>query len=114
MLTQALRQSRSVWLAPQILEEVLHGANGPARFARWDRVLGELPLLVLADQRSAAREAARLYARCRWSGVTPRSANDCLIAVHAIANTMPLLQCDQDFKLIAGIDPRLRLLPEPE
>jgi len=112
MLTQALGDSRSVWLAPPILQEVLQGANGPERFSRWDRVLGELPLLVLADQRSAARDAAHLYARCRWSGVTPRSANDCLIAVHAIANAMPLLHCDQDFELIAAIDARLQLVPK--
>lgn len=111
MLAQALSESRSVWLAPPILQEVLQGANGPERFARWDRILGELPLLVASDQRAVAREAAHLYARCRWAAVTPRSANDCLIAVHAIAHDVPLLHCDQDFERISKIDPRLRLLP---
>lgn len=111
MLAQALGESRSVWLAPPILQEVLQGADGPERFARWDRVLGELPLLVMPDQRATAREAAHLDARCRWSGITPRSANDCLIAVHAIANEMPLLHSDRDFERIARIDPRLHLVP---
>ena len=111
MLTRALSEPRSVWLAAPILQEVLQGADRPERFARWDRVLGELPLLVESDGRAVAREAAHLYARCRWAGLTPRSANDCLIAVHAIGNDMPLLHCDRDFEHIARIEPRLRLLP---
>ena len=95
MLARALRESRAVWLAPPILQEILQGAGGPERFAHWDRVLGELPLLVMPGQRATARKAAHRYARCRWPGVTPRSANDCLKAVHAIAR----------------LDPRLRLIP---
>jgi len=31
--------------------------------------------------------------------------------VHAIGNDMPLLHCDQDFPLIARVEPRLILLP---
>jgi predicted nucleic acid-binding protein len=111
LLTRALSSSKPVWLAPPILQEVLQGAQEPERFFRWNRVLGELPLLVLSDQRSGARDAAHLYAQCRWSGVTPRSTNDCLIAVHAIAHNMPLLQSDKDFILISKVDSRLRLLP---
>ncbi len=113
MLAGALGASRAVWLAPPILQEVLQGANGPERFRRWDRVLGEMPILVASDQRAAAREAAHLYARCRWAGITPRSANDCLIAVLAITHDVPLLHCDQDFEHISKIDPRLNLLPRP-
>lgn len=111
LLARALSESRPVWLAPPILQEVLQGANGEERFARWDRILGELPLLAAPDQRAVAREAAYLYARCRWAGVTPRSANDCLIAVHAIEHDVPLLHCDQDFERISTVDPRLKLLP---
>jgi hypothetical protein len=65
-----------VWLTATILQEVLQGADTPDRFTRWDRVLGELPLVNAPDTRTAARSAAHLYARCRWAGVTPRSAND--------------------------------------
>ena len=86
-----------MWLAPPILQEVLQGANSPERFARWDRVMGELPMLVEKDSTAAARAAAHLYARCRWAGVTPRSANDCLIAVHAIDSRVPLLHHDRNF-----------------
>ena len=112
ILTNALSEPQSVWLAPPILQEVLQGADRPERFARWDRVLGELPLLVNLDGRAAARAAAHLYARCRWAGLTPRSANDCLIAVHAIGSDMPLLHCDRDFEFIARVEPRLRLWPK--
>jgi len=111
MLAGALAASRAIWLAPPILQEVLQGANAPERFRRWDRVLGEMPILVAPDQRSAAREAAHLYARCRWAGITPRSTNDCLIAVLAISHEVPLLHRDQDFVHISKIDSRLKLLP---
>jgi predicted nucleic acid-binding protein len=107
LLVEALERAEPVWLAPPILQEVLQGADSPERFARWDRILAELPMLVEPDARAAARAAAHLYARCRWAGATPRSADDCLIAVHAIAGRMPLLQRDRDFVLIAGIEPRL-------
>jgi predicted nucleic acid-binding protein len=110
ILVQALSRSLPVWLAPPILQEVLQGADRPERFTKWDRILGELPLLTEPEPRAAARDAAHLYARCRWQGVTPRSANDCLIAIHAISNDMPLLQSDRDFELIARVEPRLTLL----
>jgi len=111
MLVAALKRGDPVWLAPPILQEVLQGADSPEQFARWDRVLGELPMLVEQDVRAAARTSAHLYARCRWAGITPRSANDCLIAVHAIGGRMPILHRDRDFIAIAGIEPNLELLP---
>jgi predicted nucleic acid-binding protein len=111
VLVEALERAEPVWLAPPILQEVLQGAESPERFARWDRILAELPMLVEPDARAAARAAAHLYARCRWAGVTPRSADDCLIAVHAIGGRMPLLHRDRDFVLIAGIEPRLTFVP---
>lgn len=110
LLVQALKCQEPVWLAPPILQEILQGAESPDRFTRWDRVLGELPMVVESDAREAARSAAHLYARCRWAGVTPRSANDCLIAIHAIRSGMPLLHRDRDFALIAGIEPKLNLI----
>jgi predicted nucleic acid-binding protein len=110
LLFEALERAEPVWLAPPILQEVLQGADSPDRFTRWDRVLCELPMVIAPDPREAARSAAHLYARCRWSGVTPRSANDCLIATHAIHASMPLLHRDRDFGLIAGVEPKLMLV----
>jgi predicted nucleic acid-binding protein len=110
LLTEALEQGAPVWIAPTILQEVLQGADAPERFTRWDRVLGELPMVTAPKAREAARSAAHLYARCRWAGVTPRSANDCLIATQAIFARMPLLHRDRDFDLIAGVEPKLMLV----
>ena len=110
LLTNILEKGEPVWLAPPILQEVLQGADSPDRFTRWDRVLGELPIVIAPDAREAARRAAHLYARCRWAGVTPRSANDCLIATYAILGGMPLLHRDRDFDLIAGVEPKLILV----
>jgi predicted nucleic acid-binding protein len=111
ILVDALKRRQVVWLDAPILQEVLQGADGPRRFARWERILGEWPLLIGPEPRAAARGAAQLYARCRWAGITPRSANDCLIAVHAISHGVPLLHSDRDFSLIATVEPQLMLLP---
>ena len=111
LLAAALERGDPVWLSPPILQEVLQGADSPERFNRWDRVLSELPMLVEEDSRAAARDAAHLYARCRWAGLTPRSANDCLIAMTAIGARMPILHCDRDFIAIAKAEPKLVLLP---
>jgi predicted nucleic acid-binding protein len=113
LLVKALERADPVWLAPPILREVLQGADSPVGFKRWDRILGELPMLAEPDARTAARAAAHLCARCRWAGVTPRSA-DCLIAVHAIDGVMPLLHRDRDFVLIARVEPKLRLVSGAE
>jgi predicted nucleic acid-binding protein len=110
LLTKALEHGEAIWLAPPILQEVLQGADSSDRFNRWDRVLGELPMVIAPDARQAARSAAHLYTRCRWAGVTPRSANDCLIATHAIFGGVPLLHYDRDFNLIAGVEPKLVLV----
>ena len=110
LLTKALQHGDAVWIAAPILQEVLQGADSPDRFTRWDRVLGELPMIIAPDAREGARSAAHLYARCRWAGIKPRSANDCLIATHAIFSGVPLLHHDRDFSLIAGVEPKLILV----
>jgi predicted nucleic acid-binding protein len=55
--------------------------------------------------------AGRLYARARWQGVTPRSPRDCLIAVTAVHTRLPLLHDDPDFEHLAGVEPKLHLIP---
>ena len=109
-LVVALERGDPVWIAPPILQEVLQGADTPERFTKWERTLGELPMLAEPDPKSLARDAAYLYARCRWRGVTPRSANDCLIALYAARADMPLLHRDRDFIAIAELEPRVKLL----
>lgn len=110
LLLDQMKRGGAVWLAPPILQEVLQGADTADRFDRWLGTLGELPLLADPDPRALALEAAHLYARCRWAGVTPRSSNDCLIAQYAVRHDVPLLHRDRDFQAIARLEPRLSLL----
>ena len=110
LLSDALNHGQPLWLAPPILQEVLHGGENQNRFSRWDWVLGELPMVIAPDPREAARAAAHLYARYRSAGVTIDSANDCLIATFTILGAVPLLHRDRDFNLIATIEPKLMLV----
>lgn len=103
---------RDLFVLPVILQEVLQGAATPERFRAWQRALSVLPVAVTTDATATAVHAAGLYARCRWVGVTIRSANDCLIAASCIELGQPLLHLDSDFGRIAAIEPSLRLQHE--
>ena len=92
-----------------VYQEVLQGAADPGHFMRLQTQLDQVPAFLPADMRETARQAALLYARCRWKGITLRSPNDCLIAACAIEAGEPLLHADRDFEHIATVDPRLRL-----
>lgn len=100
---------RDVLLLPVILQEILQGAATEERFRAWQRALAVLPMGQVDDPATTAVHAAGLYARCRWAGVTIRSANDCLIAASCIELRQPLLHVDSDFERIAAIEPSLRL-----
>ncbi len=107
-LDQALTR-RNVVLLPVILQEILQGAATEERFRAWQRALAVLPVGLVADPATTAVHAAGLYARCRWAGVTIRSANDCLIAASCIELDQPLLHRDSDFDRIASIESSLRI-----
>lgn len=107
-LRAALHQREAVAVLPVVMQEVLQGADSVERMLAWQGLLGSLPCLKVADPLITAIAAAQLYAHCRWSGSTPRSGNDCLIAVSCIEFDRPLLHRDRDFERIARIAPRLR------
>lgn len=109
-LAAALRAREPILLPDVVLLEVLRGARSPTDFLRLEQAFITLPRFAPGDPRLLARQAAHLYARCRWAGFTPRSGNDCLIACCAIEGGQPLLQEDQDFRLIARVEPALKLL----
>jgi hypothetical protein len=106
----AVAGGESVHLLPCILQEVLQGANSAERWAALAGILVKVPVLVVPDPVDIARQAARLYARCRWSGLTPRSPFDCLIAASCIEFDEMLLHSDRDFDAIARIEPALKAL----
>ena len=104
-------QWRGVSEHPHIdLMHVLPGARNASALLQLERALLTFPRFVPADPRQLARNAAHLYARCRWAGFTPRSGNDCLIACCAIEADEPLLHEDRDFCSIAEVEPALVLV----
>jgi predicted nucleic acid-binding protein len=109
-LASALIKREVIGLPDIVLMEVLRGARDAAAFLQLERVFLTLPRFIPGDSRQLARNAAHLYARCRWAGLTLRSGNDCLIACCAIEAGQPLLHEDRDFRAIAEIEPRLVLI----
>jgi predicted nucleic acid-binding protein len=107
-LTAALAERESLLVPDIVLMEVLRGARDLPGFLKLERALLTLPRFAPADPRALARDAALLYARCRWAGITPRSSNDCLIACCAIEAGRPLLHEDGDFEAIARVAPALK------
>ncbi len=93
-----------------VYQELLQGARSPRHFIQLQQQLDVVPVWSPDDARELARQAAMLYARCRWQGLTIRSPHDCLIAASAIEAGEPLLHADRDFEHLAGIDPRLQFV----
>jgi len=109
-LASALARREQIQLPDMVLLEVLRGASSHRDFLRLERAFLTLPRFVPADSRQLVRNAAHLYARCRWAGLTPGSGNDCLIACCAIEAGQPLLHEDGDFARIAQVEPALVLV----
>lgn len=108
-LKRLLNSETTVGLTPLILQEILQGSASAAHFATLRRYFADLPLLEPVDATATHVAAAQIYCRCRWSGVTPRSSNDCLIACLAIAHDVVLLHDDHDFDAISRVESRLKL-----
>ncbi len=109
-LKKALMQKEPVLMIDVVYLELLQGARNPDHFLNLQAQLDGLPSWQPGDARELSRQAAMLYARCRWRGLTVRTANDCLVAACAIEAGEPLLHADRDFDAIASIEPRLEML----
>ena len=97
--------------SPVIAQEVLQGAKNPQSFGKLRIYFTAISLLGARRMVEMHIAAAELYARARWRAITPRSPNDCLIAVTAIEENVPLLHDDSDFEQLASVEPRLKLIP---
>ena len=106
----SLQSSEPVFLLDVIYQEVLQGAKSPESYLQLQNQLDRVQSLAIEDTRELHRQAAMLYARCRWQGITIRSPNDCLIAAAALEAKMPVLTLDKDFTAIARIEPKLKLV----
>src|SRR6185437_1296999 len=97
--------------SPAIAQEVLQGAKNPQAFSKLRNYFTAISLLGARRMVEMHIAAAELYARASWRAITPRSPNDCLIAVTAIEENVPLLHDDSDFEQLASVEPRLKLIP---
>ncbi|MGH8183792.1 MAG: type II toxin-antitoxin system VapC family toxin [Rhodanobacteraceae bacterium] len=104
-----LLQDRQAALSPIIYQEILQGAVSSAHFDTLREYFSAQPFLVLLHPVRSHEEAAHLYARCRWQGVTPRSPADCVVAQTALEQEVELLAHERDFNAIAAVESRLRL-----
>lgn len=109
-LQQGLQDGRTLLLPSVVLQEVLQGARSPAHYMALQRELEQLPMFEPLNVHDLHRQAALLYARCRWQGFTVRSPMDCVVAACALEADMPLLARDRDFTDIVKIEPKLKLI----
>jgi predicted nucleic acid-binding protein len=107
-LRTLLEGEETVGTAPIILQEILQGADSDRTFDRWLQYFADLVCYLPGDLEAAHVAAARLFQRCRRTGKTPRSSNDCLIAMIAVEHGLVLLHNDRDFDAIGAAEPALR------
>lgn len=96
-------------ITPEIYQEVLQGASTEEDFGRLAEYLGTQRFYLPENKIESRKEAARLYFRCRRSGVTVRSTIDCIIARISIEHGLQLLQNDKDFLNMAEVIPEIQL-----
>ena len=109
-LAKVLSDDVPLWIPAVVLQEVLQGARDASHFVRLQAQMDQLPLFEPEDTFELHRQAALLFARCRWQGITVRSPMDCVVAACALEADMPLLALDRDFSGICRIEPKLILI----
>jgi predicted nucleic acid-binding protein len=85
-----------------VIMEIVAGARSDGREADLRRLLLRFSLLEF-DPIADFDAAARIYRRCRRSGVTPRGLIDCMIASVANRHDASLLACDADMSRVVNI-----------
>ena len=108
-LMTLLEGEEAVGTAPIILQEILQGADSDRTFEKWLQYFSDLVCYLPDDLEATHIAAARLYQRCRRTGKTPRSSNDCLIATIAVEHELVLLHNDRDFEVIGAAERALRI-----
>ncbi len=100
LLHQLLEDEADLCICGPVLTEVLQGIRDDKQYEKTKSELESLLYLPLKKDQYV--EAAMLYRKCRKHGETIRSPIDCVIAACAIASSVPLLQRDRDFEIIAS------------
>ena len=92
-----LIRTRRIVICGQIRQEVLQGSRDEKAFAKLGRQMSLWESA--AEEPNDFTEAARIFARLRWKGITVPPA-DCLIAALAIRKKLTLYSNDSDFDQI--------------
>src|SRR5262245_21380276 len=96
----SLIKSGRIVICGQIRQEVLQGSRDEPAFAKLEKQMGLWE--TAAEEPSDFTEAARIFARLRWKGITVPPA-DCLIAAIAIRKNLILYTNDTDFDQLTGL-----------
>ncbi|MDN5763627.1 MAG: PIN domain nuclease [Microlunatus sp.] len=101
-LAQLIADEESLAVTEPVIMEVLAGARTESGAQDLRRLLLRFDLHAL-EPAVDFDAAARIYRRCRKSGVTPRGLVDCLIAAVAGRRGATLLAFDVDLHRVAGV-----------
>lgn len=101
-ITELIANDGPLMVTEPVLMEVLAGARSDARESDLRRLLLSFAFLPL-EAATDFEAAARIYRRCRHSGVTPRGMIDCMIAAVAHRRGAALLSWDVDMDRVARI-----------
>jgi len=97
---KSLLSRGEVCICGLVLTEVLQGIRNDRQYRLIKALLADFPLL--GTDTGSFLLAAEIYRSLRRAGVTIRKTNNCIIAAVAVENSVPLLQSDRDFDLIAS------------
>lgn len=92
--------SGRVAVCGQVLQEVLQGSRDDKAFAKLEDLMAAWHAEI--EEPADFIEAARVFARLRWRGITI-PPTDCLVAAVALRRKLPLYANDIDFDEIPGL-----------
>lgn len=88
-----------------VVQEVLHGFRDEAAFRTAREAMLAFPIVEAPLRQEVYDTAIDLYRTARRSGLTVRSAVDCLIAACALRNGLTVAHHDRDFAVLARVSP---------
>jgi predicted nucleic acid-binding protein len=101
-MTRLIADGDELAVTEPVVMEILARARSEAQELSLGRLLARFRLLRF-DAASDFAAAARIYRRCRASGVTPRGMVDCMIAAVAWRHGAMLLTYDADLARVASV-----------
>ena len=101
-LTELIATTDDVAVTEPVIMEVVSGARDDRRADDLRRLMDRFTLLRF-DASIDFDGAARIYRRCRSSGVTPSGMVDCMIAAVALRHGAALLAADADLDRVATV-----------